>query len=123
MRAFLLNENTNQWEDKGIVARNNFWSTAAPEKMENGNWIIPGFQVNYSTGVISINAINITSTVNVDSTIDFTLIPSSNDVVATRGILIDISSSDISVKAEVDTIASGESSAGVGYSSTSTSTY
>ena len=79
--------------------------------------------VNYSTGVISINAINITSTVNVDSTIDFTLIPSSNDVVATRGILIDISSSDISVKAEVDTIASGESSAGVGYSSTSTSTY
>ena len=79
--------------------------------------------VNYSTGVISVNAINITSTVNVDSTIDFTLIPSSNDVVATRGILIDISSSDISVKAEVDTIASGESSAGVGYSSTSTSTY
>ena len=79
--------------------------------------------VNYSTGLISVNAINITSTVNVDSTIDFTLIPSSNDVVATRGILIDISSSDISVKAEVDTIASGESSAGVGYSSTSTSTY
>jgi hypothetical protein len=79
--------------------------------------------VDYSTGLLSVNAINITSTVNVDSTIDFTLIPSSNDVVATRGILIDISSSDISVKAEVDTIASGESSAGVGYSSTSTSTY
>ena len=79
--------------------------------------------VDYSTGVISINAIIITSTVNVDSTIDFTLIPSSNDVVATRGFLIDISSSDISVKAEVDTIASGESSAGVGYSSTSTSSY
>jgi hypothetical protein len=46
MRAFLLNENKNQWEDKGIVAKNNFWSTAAPEKMENGNWIMPGFQVN-----------------------------------------------------------------------------
>jgi len=79
--------------------------------------------VDYSTGLLSVNAINITSTVNVDSTIDFTLIPSSNDVVATRGILIDISSSDISVKAEIDTIASGESSAGVGYSPTSTSTY
>lgn len=46
MRAFLLNENTDKWEDKGIVVRNNFWSSAAPEKMENGNWIMPGFQVN-----------------------------------------------------------------------------
>ena len=79
--------------------------------------------VNYSTGLITINAINITSTVNVDSTIDFTMIPSGNDVVATRGILVDISSSDITVKGEVDTIASGESSAGVGFTSTSTSTY
>ena len=79
--------------------------------------------VNYSTGLITINAINITSTVNVDSTIDFTMIPNGNDVVATRGILVDISSSDITVKGEVDTIASGESSAGVGFTSTSTSTY
>ena len=79
--------------------------------------------VDYSTGTISINAISIISTVKVDSTIDFTLIPNSSDVVATRGILIDISSDDISVKGEVDTIASGESSAGVGFNSTSTSTY
>jgi hypothetical protein len=79
--------------------------------------------VNYSTGLISINSISITSTVNADSTIDFTLIPSGSDVVATRGILVDISADDISVKGEVDTIASGESSAGVGYSSTSSSTY
>ena len=79
--------------------------------------------VDYSTGKISVNAISITSTVNVDSTIDFTLIPNSSDVVATRGILVDISASDISVKGEVDTIASGESSAGVGFNSTSTSTY
>ena len=79
--------------------------------------------VEYSTGKISINAISITSTVKVDSTIDFTLIPNSSDVVATRGILVDISADDISVKGEVDTIASGESSAGVGFNSTSTSTY
>jgi hypothetical protein len=51
------------------------------------------------------------------------MIPNGNDVVATRGILVDISSSDITVKGEVDTIASGESSAGVGFTSTSTSTY
>ena len=79
--------------------------------------------VDYSTGLISINAVNFTSTVNVDSTIDFTMIPDGNDVVATRGILVDISSDDIKVTGEVDTIASGESSAGVGFNSTSTSTY
>ena len=79
--------------------------------------------VNYSTGLITINAINITSTVNVDSTIDFTMIPNGNDVVATRGILVDISTSDVKVVGEVDTIASGESSAGVGFTSTSSSTY
>ena len=79
--------------------------------------------IDYSTGLITINAINITSTVNVDSTIDFTMIPNGNDVVATRGILIDISTSDVKVVGEVDTIASGESSAGVGFKSTSSSTY
>jgi hypothetical protein len=79
--------------------------------------------VAYSTGKITINAINITSTVNTDSSIDFTVIPSGNDVVATRGNLVDISSEDIKVTGEVDTISSGESSAGVGYTSTSTSSY
>jgi hypothetical protein len=79
--------------------------------------------VDYSTGLISINAVNYTSTVNVDSTIDFTMIPDGNDVVATRGILVDIESSDIKVSGEVDTIASGESSAGVGFNSTSSSAY
>jgi len=79
--------------------------------------------IDYSTGLITINAVNITSTVNVDSTIDFTMIPNGNDVVATRGILIDISAADIKVLGEVDTIASGESSAGVGFNSTSNSSY
>jgi hypothetical protein len=79
--------------------------------------------VDYSTGKITINAINITLTVNTNSSIDFTVIPSGNDVVATRGNLVDISSEDIKVTGEVDTISSGESSAGVGYTSTSTSSY
>lgn len=46
MHAYLLNENTDKWEDKGIVSRNNFWAMTAPEKMENGNWIMSGFKVN-----------------------------------------------------------------------------
>ena len=79
--------------------------------------------VDYPNGKITINAINITSTVNTDSTIDFTVIPAGNDVVATRGNLIDIDPSDVKVTGEVDTIASGESSAGVGYTSTATSSY
>ena len=79
--------------------------------------------INYSTGLISINAFILTSTVNADTSIDFTVIPSGNDVVAERGNLIDISMDDVKVTGEVDTIASGESSAGVGYTSTSTSSY
>ena len=79
--------------------------------------------IDYSTGLLSINAFILTSTVNADSSIDFTLIPSGNDVVAERGNLIDISMDDVKVTGEVDTIASGESSAGVGYTSTSTSSY
>ena len=79
--------------------------------------------IDYTNGKISVNAINFTSTVNSDTSIDFTVLPSSDDVVAIRGSLIDISVDDIKVTGEVDTISSGESSAGVGYNSTSTSSY
>tara|TARA_A200000159_G_C7329575_1_gene342393 strand:+ start:873 stop:2753 length:1881 start_codon:yes stop_codon:yes gene_type:complete len=79
--------------------------------------------INYTTGVITVNAINIETTVLVDNTVDFTVIPNSNDVVATRGKLIDIDANDISVTGELDTIASGDSSAGVGYNSTSSYNY
>ena len=79
--------------------------------------------VDYGTGKISVNSSNITATVNSDNTIDFTLIPNSNDVIAKRGSLIDISSADVKVTSELDTVASGESSAGVGFVPTSTSSY
>ena len=79
--------------------------------------------IDYTDGKISIDAIKFTSTVNSDTSIDFTVLPLSDDVVAIRGSLIDISVDDISVKGEVDTISSGESSAGVGYNSTSSSSY
>ena len=79
--------------------------------------------IDYTSGKISIDAIKFTSTVNSDTSIDFTVIPSSSDVVAIRGSLIDISVDDIKVTAEVDTISSGESSAGVGFVSTSSTNY
>ena len=79
--------------------------------------------IDYTSGKVSINAIKFTSTVNNDTSIDYTVIPSSDDVVAIRGSLIDISIDDIKTSGEIDTITSGESSAGVGYTSTSSSSY
>jgi len=79
--------------------------------------------IDYTNGKISIDAIKFTSSVNNDTSIDFTIMPVSDDVVAIRGSLIDISVDDIMVTGEVDTISSGESSAGVGYNSTSSSSY
>ena len=79
--------------------------------------------IDYTSGKVSINAIKFTSTVISDTSIDYTVIPSSDDVVAIRGSLIDISIDDIKTSGEIDTITSGESSAGVGYTSTSSSSY
>ena len=111
--------NIHYFDDDGKGNLREYYLSGATRIYVNSN----AGTVNYSTGLITINAINITSTVNVDSTIDFTMIPNGNDVVATRGILVDISTADIKVVGEVDTIASGESSAGVGFTSTSTSSY
>ena len=73
----------------------------------------------YSTGVISINSLTYSSTSNTDSSIDFTMIPSSNDVISTKNQLLDITASEISVSGTADTVASGETSAGVGYTTSS----
>ena len=75
--------------------------------------------INYSTGVISINSLTYSSTSNTDSSIDFTIIPDSNDVISVRNQLLDITASEISVTGVSDTVASGETSAGVGYTTSS----
>ena len=73
--------------------------------------------VDYSNGKITINGINILSTSNTDDTIHFTVIPNSYDSVAFRSNLLDINTSLINVNGATDTIASGDTSAGVGYTS------
>ena len=73
----------------------------------------------YSTGKVSINSMTITSTSGTASTIEFTVIPSSNDVISARNQLLDITASEISVTGVADTVASGETSAGVGYTTSS----
>jgi len=73
--------------------------------------------IDYTSGKITVNGVIVTETSNSDKTIHFTIVPNSYDVTATRGQLIDIKQALITVTGEADTIASGESSAGVGYSS------
>tara|TARA_B100001175_G_scaffold230103_1_gene196698 strand:- start:128 stop:1999 length:1872 start_codon:yes stop_codon:yes gene_type:complete len=73
--------------------------------------------VDYANGKITINGITILETSNTDGTIHFTLIPSSYDVVGFRSNLLDINTSLIKVTGATDTIASGDTSAGVGYTS------
>lgn len=42
--AFTLNQKTNQWETRGIVA-DNFWPYQEPVRMADGNWIVSGMIV------------------------------------------------------------------------------
>lgn len=69
--------------------------------------------VNYSTGTITINDINITTATNNEITL--TIKPSSNDVVSVRSQLALIAEEEIVVNAVVDKIASGETSGGSNY--------
>ena len=73
----------------------------------------------YSTGAVAINSLTFSSTSNGNSSIDFTIIPSSNDVISTRNQLVDITANEIFVTGVSDTVASGETSAGVGYTTSS----
>jgi len=44
-RAYTLNEETGQWQALGTVVRDGFWPMTEPVKMDDGNWIMPGFIV------------------------------------------------------------------------------
>ena len=75
--------------------------------------------ITYSTGVVSINTLTYSSTSNTDTSIDFTIIPDSNDIISSRNQLLDITADQITVTGTADTVASGETSAGVGYTTSS----
>lgn len=42
-RAYTLNEATGEWTKHGVVIRQGFWPMNQPVKMDDGNWIMPGF--------------------------------------------------------------------------------
>ena len=71
--------------------------------------------IDYSTGEVIINSINITAVSNTDGTITLTVIPSSNDIVPVRNQILEIDSTNMTVTGEEDTIATGSSNAGTSY--------
>lgn len=75
--------------------------------------------INYTTGIITLDAIIITGTANSDGTITFTAKPESNDVVPVRNQLVEIDFVNSTFTASVDTITSGGSNAGTGYTTAS----
>jgi len=75
--------------------------------------------VNYSKGEITITSLNITGTSNSDNTINVLVVPNSNDIVPVRNQLIEIDLTNTRITAEEDTITSGGSSAGTGYTTAS----
>jgi hypothetical protein len=102
------------FEDDGVGNIRLFYLVGAGTKRYTNNNL---GTVNYITGRITLNDINITSATNNEITI--TIKPSSNDVVSVRSQLALIAEEQIVVNAVVDKVASGETSGGSNYIFTS----
>lgn len=79
--------------------------------------------INYTTGQITLNTLNITSIENirgsVSTFIEITVIPKSNDIVPVRDQTLEIDLINSSITVEVDTFVTGSSDAGIGYTTIS----
>jgi hypothetical protein len=75
--------------------------------------------INYTTGTVVLDPIEITGTENSDGTITIIAKPESNDIVPVRNQLVEIDFTNTSITAEVDTITSGGSTAGTNYTTAS----
>ena len=103
------------YDDDGSGAIRRFY-VAGSERIYKDN---TAGTIIYSSGKITLNSLTTSSTSNTDDTIDFTVIPDSYDVISSRNQLLDITAAQISVTGTADTVASGETSAGVGYTTSS----
>ena len=79
--------------------------------------------INYSTGQITINSLNVASISNIrgatSTKIEITVTPSSNDIVPVRDQILEIDVSNSIINVSEDTFIGGSSEAGVGYTTTS----
>ena len=77
--------------------------------------------IDYATGTVVLTSLNITGTSNTDGTLDITIKPDSNDVIPVRNQIVEIDTVASTITAEIDTFAEGTATAGVGYSTNSSS--
>jgi len=79
--------------------------------------------VDYSTGQITINSLNVSSIENIrgasSTVIEITVEPASNDIVPVRDQILNIDTANSTITVEADTFVGGSASAGVGYTTTS----
>ena len=79
--------------------------------------------INYSTGQITLNSLNIASISNIrgssSTIIELTVKPESNDVVPVRNQILEIDTANSSITVPADTFVGGSADAGVGYTTTS----
>ena len=79
--------------------------------------------VNYATGQITINSLDIASVENIrgasSTIIEVTVEPASYDIVPVRDQILDIDTANSTITVEADTFVGGSADAGVGYTTTS----
>ena len=79
--------------------------------------------INYTTGQITINSLNIASVENIrgsaSSVIELTVQPNSNDIVPVRAQILEIDTQNSNITVTADTFVGGSADAGVGYTTTS----
>ena len=75
--------------------------------------------VNYTTGQVTLNSLNITSVSNIrgsaSTVIEITVVPNSNDIVPVRNTIVEIDIANSTVTVEKDAFIGGGNEAGVGY--------
>jgi hypothetical protein len=92
------------------------------EKNDKGEYVIEiqsAGTINYTTGEIMINTLNITSTVIENNIIEIQAYPESNDVIGLKDLYLSFSVAKSKINMVKDTITSGEQISGVGYKTTS----
>ena len=79
--------------------------------------------INYSTGAITLNSMNIASISNIDGAVStvirLTVVPSSNDVVPVRDQIVEMDIANSKITVTADSFVGGSAEAGVGYTTTS----
>lgn len=103
------NTDTHYIEDNAIGNLRLFYLTSANIKVYTPSYI---GSINYSTGKVIIDSINVITQAGSDGKITFTVEPASYDVISVRNQLAFISEQDIEVNVVSDKIASGESVSG-----------